>query len=53
MNTLKCTALKRNGINKNYTADYIEKENAPKLLFFAEQIVKYPVALKTEWYGGL
>ena len=34
-------------------ADYIENVNAPKLLFFAQNIVKYPIALKTKWFGDL
>lgn len=33
--------------------DYMESGNVPKLLFFAQYISKYPVAVKTKWYGGL
>jgi hypothetical protein len=31
-------------------ADYMEKESVSKLLFFAQYIAKYPVALKTKWF---
>jgi len=40
-------------------AGYIERGGArigagvPALLFFAQNIVKYPAALKTKWFGGL
>jgi len=42
-------------------ADYIETKNikfknngnVPKLLFFAQNVSKYPVALKTKWFGDL
>jgi len=34
-------------------ADYMANVNAPKLLFFAENIVKYPPALNTKWYSDL
>ena len=34
-------------------ADYIQKDNVPKLLFFAQNIVKYPIALNTKWYNDL
>jgi hypothetical protein len=33
--------------------EYLEKENAPKLLFFAEYISNYPYARKTKWFGDL
>jgi len=33
--------------------DYMEKGNVPKLLFFAQYIVKYPLALKTKWFRDL
>lgn len=32
---------------------YMENENAPKLLFFAEYISNYPIAEKTKWFGEL
>ena len=34
-------------------AEYMEKDNVPKLLFYAEHIVKYPAALKTKWFNDL
>ena len=34
-------------------ADYMEKDNVPKLLFFAQNIIKYPIALKTKWFYDL
>jgi len=34
-------------------ADYLENFNAPKLLFFAQNISKYPHALKTKWFDDL
>lgn len=33
--------------------DYMDKDNAPKLLFFAEHIARYPIALKTKWFNDL
>jgi hypothetical protein len=33
--------------------NYMEKGNVPKLLFFAQYIVKYPSALKTKWFIDL
>lgn len=32
---------------------YMENGNAPKLLFFAEYISKYPTVAKTKWFGEL
>jgi hypothetical protein len=32
---------------------YMETGNAPKLLFFAQYILKYPVTVKTKWFGDL
>jgi hypothetical protein len=32
---------------------YMETDNVPKLLFFAQYITKYPAALKTAWFGKL
>ena len=32
---------------------FMENEYPPKLLFFAEHIVKYPPALKTKWFNDL
>ena len=34
-------------------ADYMENINAPKLLFYAQNISKYTIALKTKWFGDL
>ena len=34
-------------------ADYIEKNNVPQLLFFAQSISKYPLARKTKWFSEL
>jgi len=34
-------------------AEYMENVSAPKLLFFAQIIVKYPPALKTKWFADL
>jgi hypothetical protein len=34
-------------------AGYMENDNAPKLLFFAQNIIKYPSARKTKWYNDL
>jgi hypothetical protein len=34
-------------------ADYMENGNAPKLLFFAQNISKYPPARKTSWFNNL
>jgi hypothetical protein len=34
-------------------AHYIEHVNVPKLLFFAQNIIKYPIALKTKWFSDL
>ena len=31
--------------------EFIEKDNVPKLLLFAEYISKYPVARKTKWFS--
>ena len=33
--------------------DYMENINAPKLLFFAQNILKYPPAKKTKWFSDL
>lgn len=33
--------------------EYMEKGNIPKLLFFAEFISHYPIALKTKWFKDL
>ena len=33
--------------------DYLANKNVPKLLFFAEHIVKYPAAKKTKWFADL
>ena len=33
--------------------DYMENINAPKLLFFAQNISKYPLAKKTKWFSDL
>ena len=32
---------------------YMEKDNVPKLLYFVDFIIHYPVALKTKWYKEL
>lgn len=34
-------------------AGYMENINAPKLLFFAQYISKYPLARETKWFGDL
>jgi len=33
--------------------DYMKNENAPKLLFFAQYISRYPLARKTKWFSDL
>lgn len=33
--------------------EYMETGNVPRLLFFAEQISNYPVAVKTKWFDAL
>ena len=34
-------------------AGYLENGGAPRLLFFAQYITKYPAALQTKWFGDL
>lgn len=34
-------------------AGYLENNRAPKLLFFAQYIKKYPIAVKTKWFNDL
>ena len=34
-------------------AGYMENDNVPKLLFYAQNIAKYPSARKTKWFNDL